>query len=119
MNSLITDYDVDEIISKLLEAKKYTFYLNISSFKPNKLVVLAESEIKWLCLKAKEIFMEQPVFLELFSPLNLCGKLVLYNKQVIFMVSSTIYSDYLNTVVIPELRIIYSSVIMWIEEKIH
>jgi serine/threonine-protein phosphatase PP1 catalytic subunit len=37
-------------------------------------MILSENEIKWLCIKAKEIFLEQPVFLELFSPLNLCGK---------------------------------------------
>jgi len=35
---------------------------------------LTEAEIKWLCLKSKEIFLEQPVFLEIESPINVCGK---------------------------------------------
>ena len=58
------EFDIDDIINKLLQAK---------SFKPNKLVSLSESEIKWICIKAKEILMEQPVFLELDSPINICG----------------------------------------------
>lgn len=56
--------EVDEIIFKLLQAK---------SFKPNKEVPLLESEIRWLIIKAKSIFMEQPVFIELDSPINICG----------------------------------------------
>ena len=58
------EYDVDEIIYKLLEAKNY---------KPNQEVDLSEAEIRWLILKAKSIFMDQPVFIELDSPINICG----------------------------------------------
>ena len=57
-------FDVDEIIEKLLKAKSY---------KPNKEVPLLESEIRWLIIKVKQIFMEQPVFIELDSPINICG----------------------------------------------
>lgn len=57
-------FDVDEIIYKLLQAKSY---------KPNKEVPLLESEIRWLIIKVKQIFMEQPVFIELDSPINICG----------------------------------------------
>jgi serine/threonine-protein phosphatase PP1 catalytic subunit len=57
-------FNVDEIISKLLHAKSY---------KPNKEVQLIEQEIRWLIIKAKVIFMEQPVFIELESPINICG----------------------------------------------
>ena len=56
--------DVDDIINKLLQAKSY---------KPNKEVALIEPEIRWLIIKAKVIFMEQPVFIELESPINICG----------------------------------------------
>ena len=56
--------DVNEIIEKLLKAKSY---------KPNKEVPLLESEIRWLIIKVKQIFMEQPVFIELDSPINICG----------------------------------------------
>ena len=48
------EYDVDEIIYKLLEAKNY---------KPNQEVDLSEAEIRLLILKAKSIFMDQPVLL--------------------------------------------------------
>ena len=58
------EYDVDEIIFKLLQAKNY---------KPNQEVDLSEAEIRWLILKAKSIFMDQPVFIELDSPINICG----------------------------------------------
>ena len=58
------EFDVDEIIFKLLQAKNY---------KPNQEVDLSEAEIRWLILKAKAIFMDQPVFIELDSPINVCG----------------------------------------------
>ena len=57
-------FNVDEIINKLLQAKSY---------KPNKEVPLLESEIRWLIIKVKAIFMEQPVFIDLDSPINICG----------------------------------------------
>jgi serine/threonine-protein phosphatase PP1 catalytic subunit len=44
------------------------------SYKPNKNIQLTETEIKWICIKAKGILMQQPVFLELDSPINICGK---------------------------------------------
>ena len=45
-------------------------------YKPNLLIYLEESEIKWLCNKASEIFMNQPVFLELEAPIKICGNLL-------------------------------------------
>ena len=36
---------------------------------------LEESEVRALCLKAREIFMSQPVLLELEAPIKICGKL--------------------------------------------
>ena len=57
-------FNVNDIINKLLQAKSY---------KPNKEVPLLESEIRWLIIKVKAIFMEQPVFIELDSPINICG----------------------------------------------
>ena len=37
------------------------------------MINLSENEVKWLCIQSKEIFLKQPVFLELCSPLNICG----------------------------------------------
>ena len=34
---------------------------------------LAEEEIRVLCIKAREIFIQQPILLELESPLKVCG----------------------------------------------
>ena len=58
------EFNIDEIINKLLQAKSY---------KVNQEVPLIEAEIRWLILKTTEILMNQPVFIELDSPLNICG----------------------------------------------
>lgn len=58
------DIDVDSIIHKLLEVR---------GSKPGKQVNLSENEIKGLCVKAREIFISQPMLLELEAPLKICG----------------------------------------------
>ena len=58
------ELNIDSIISRLLEVK---------GARPGKNVQLAESEIKGLCLKAREIFLSQPILLELEAPLKICG----------------------------------------------
>lgn len=55
---------LDEIIERLLEVK---------GARPGKLVPLTETEIRQLCLTAKEIFMSQPNLLELEAPIKICG----------------------------------------------
>jgi serine/threonine-protein phosphatase PP1 catalytic subunit len=55
---------LDKLINKLLLAKEY---------KPNKEIDLLESEIKWVIYKSYEIIKKQPVFIELDSPINICG----------------------------------------------
>jgi serine/threonine-protein phosphatase PP1 catalytic subunit len=45
----------------------------IYRFKPNRQVSLTEQEIKWLCIKSKEIFINQPILLELEAPIKICG----------------------------------------------
>ena len=39
-----------------------------------KTVQLAENEVRALCLKSREIFLNQPILLELEAPLKVCGK---------------------------------------------
>jgi serine/threonine-protein phosphatase PP1 catalytic subunit len=58
------DIDVDSIIHKLLEVR---------GSKPGKQVNLLENEIKGLCVKARDIFMSQPMLLELEAPIKICG----------------------------------------------
>ena len=58
------DIDIDKIIEKLLSVK---------GSKPGKQVNLLESEIQGLVNKAREIFVSQPILLELEAPLKICG----------------------------------------------
>jgi len=60
-----SDFDVDKIIEKLLSVK---------GSKPGKQVNLLESEITALVTKAREVFISQPILLELEAPLKICGK---------------------------------------------
>ena len=41
--------------------------------RPGKNVQLTENEIRGLCLKSREIFLSQPILLELEAPLKICG----------------------------------------------
>ena len=59
-----SELNVDLLITKLLEVR---------GGKPGKQVFLAESDIKNLVLKVREIFSSQPILLELEAPLKICG----------------------------------------------
>lgn len=41
--------------------------------KPNRPVTMTEQEVRGLCLKSREIFLQQPILLELEAPLKICG----------------------------------------------
>ncbi len=41
--------------------------------KPGKTVNLTEAEIRGLCNKSREVFLSQPILLELEAPLKICG----------------------------------------------
>ncbi|CAL8343449.1 unnamed protein product [Lota lota] len=56
--------NIDSIIQRLLEVR---------GAKPGKNVQLQENEIRGLCLKSREIFLSQPILLELEAPLKICG----------------------------------------------
>ncbi|XP_069044339.1 serine/threonine-protein phosphatase PP1-gamma catalytic subunit B-like [Lepisosteus oculatus] len=57
--------NIDSIIQRLLEVK---------GSRPGKNVQLTENEIRGLCLKSREIFLSQPILLELEAPLKICGE---------------------------------------------
>jgi serine/threonine-protein phosphatase PP1 catalytic subunit len=38
---------------------------------------MTEGEVRGLCLKSREIFLSQPILLELEAPLKICGNEVL------------------------------------------
>ena len=57
---------------------RYTYgtsvILAVRGSRPGKNVQLSENEIRGLCLKSREIFLSQPILLELEAPLKICGK---------------------------------------------
>ncbi|KAI4283032.1 MAG: hypothetical protein L6R38_002475 [Xanthoria sp. 2 TBL-2021] len=58
------DVDLDSVIDRLLEVR---------GSRPGKQVQLLETEIRYLCTKAREIFISQPILLELEAPIKICG----------------------------------------------
>lgn len=46
----------------------------VKNARPGKRVNLLESEIAYLCQKSRQIFLSQPVLLELEAPIKVCGK---------------------------------------------
>jgi serine/threonine-protein phosphatase PP1 catalytic subunit len=57
------DVDLDSIIDRLLEVR---------GSRPGKQVQLLEAEIRYLCTKSREIFISQPILLELEAPIKVC-----------------------------------------------
>ena len=62
---MATAFDVDQIIDRLLEVR---------GSRPGRPVQLSEAEIRELCHRSREIFISQPILLELEAPLKICGK---------------------------------------------
>jgi len=59
-----SDFDIDGILEKLLEVK---------NVRPGRQVNLTEAEVRFLCTRSRDIFMSQPILLELEAPLKICG----------------------------------------------
>lgn len=122
------EVDLDSIIDRLLEVR---------GSRPGKQVQLLESEIRFLCTKAREIFISQPILLELEAPIKVrtlphfprgqvfsrsyfyqsvvfltCSFLIAFDHRfaVISTVNTTISFVCLNTVVSPQRPTISSSV---------
>jgi len=55
------EVDLNSIIDRLLEVR---------GSRPGKQVQLLEAEIRFLCTKAREIFISQPILLELEAPIK-------------------------------------------------
>uniref|UniRef100_A0A0L8ID16 Serine/threonine-protein phosphatase n=1 Tax=Octopus bimaculoides TaxID=37653 RepID=A0A0L8ID16_OCTBM len=58
------EFNVDSLIQRLLEVR---------GCRPGKIVQMTEAEVRGLCLKSREIFLSQPILLELEAPLKICG----------------------------------------------
>lgn len=61
------------------EQVRHNCGISVRGAKPGKNVQLTENEIKGLCLKSREIFLSQPILLELEAPLKICGKSLFYS----------------------------------------
>ncbi|KAF5357093.1 hypothetical protein D9756_006562 [Leucocoprinus leucothites] len=51
----------------------FDIFSTVRGNRPGKPVQLQEYEIKYLCTKAREIFITQPILLELEAPIKICG----------------------------------------------
>ena len=56
--------DIDSIIDRLLEVRGQ---------RPGKQVNLTEAEVTMLAKRSREIFINQPILLELEAPIKVCG----------------------------------------------
>lgn len=52
----------------------FLLFSTVRGARPGKNVQLSEGEIRGLCLKSREIFLSQPILLELEAPLKICGE---------------------------------------------
>lgn len=64
------EVDLDSIIDRLLEVR---------GSRPGKQVQLLEAEIRYLCTKAREIFISQPILLELEAPIKVRNFFLFFN----------------------------------------
>jgi serine/threonine-protein phosphatase PP1 catalytic subunit len=51
-----------------------TVIVLVRGCRPGKSVSMSEQEVRGLCLKSREIFLQQPILLELEAPLKICGE---------------------------------------------
>ena len=59
--------------ARLTQSLCWVVFSTVRGNRPGKPVQLAEYEIKYLCTKAREIFINQPILLELEAPIKICG----------------------------------------------
>jgi len=56
------------------KAMMLVFVVLVRGAKPGKNVQLLDTEIRSLCMKSREIFLNQPVLLELEAPIKIWGR---------------------------------------------
>ncbi|KAF5398657.1 hypothetical protein PHET_08423 [Paragonimus heterotremus] len=60
---MVGEFYIDAFIERLLEVR---------CARPGTLVEMKEEEIRYVCEKSREIFLSQPILLELEAPLQIC-----------------------------------------------
>uniref|UniRef100_A0A4W2ENE8 Serine/threonine-protein phosphatase n=1 Tax=Bos indicus x Bos taurus TaxID=30522 RepID=A0A4W2ENE8_BOBOX len=56
-----------------MRAPMHCMPANLRGCRPGKIVQMTEAEVRGLCIKSREIFLSQPILLELEAPLKICG----------------------------------------------
>ncbi|CAF4404078.1 unnamed protein product [Rotaria socialis] len=59
--------DIDNLLERLLKVRECHL--------PDKFVQISEQEINLLCEKSKDVFLSQPMLLELEAPIKICGNI--------------------------------------------
>lgn len=67
-------YYVQSEAEWILMSWRYECLFIVRGCRPGKSVQMSESEVRGLCLKSREIFLQQPILLELEAPLKICGE---------------------------------------------
>lgn len=75
------EIDLDSIVDRLLEVR---------GSRPGKQVQLLESEIRYLCTKAREIFISQPILLELEAPIKVSAVFAGFANQCHYVCGLTL-----------------------------
>lgn len=57
-----------------MELMRQWLSISVRRCRPGKSVQMTEQEVRGLCLKSREIFLQQPILLELEAPLSICGE---------------------------------------------
>jgi hypothetical protein len=68
--------------SKMIISKRI---LLVRGCRPGKIVQMTEGEVRGLCLKSREIFLSQPILLELEAPLKICGMKIWFDVLYSFL----------------------------------
>eukprot|EP00794_Sanderia_malayensis_P020545 gene20545-22566_t len=63
-----SELNVDSLIGRYWKQ-----HSNMARGRPGKTVQMTEAEVRCLCLKSRELFLSQPILLELEAPLKICG----------------------------------------------
>lgn len=94
------------IVSELLLEKMFLFL--VRGCRPGKSVQMTEAEVRGLCLKSREIFLQQPILLELEAPLKICGKflsVVCYFKSLSLRIIQTFGGIFRVFIIIIDIKI--------------
>ncbi|XP_061414883.1 serine/threonine-protein phosphatase PP1-beta catalytic subunit isoform X3 [Lethenteron reissneri] len=58
---------------RAVDVKAWRWCVSVRGCRPGKTVQMTEAEVRGLCVKSREIFLSQPILLELEAPLKICG----------------------------------------------